>query len=394
MDAIGCYFLHTLELSLWMRNKDGSRCLLKDKEREAFARIYGIWDERQWQHQEVAAHLCLSRERVRQLELKVFRKLSSRRKQSHTPAGRLYTLLTGGTNLSATDTLHMAQHFHDFHAWHLPEWNRARFFRFAELFLSLEGLADASKKILQKVPSKQTNTDSLAHLASKIIWPAETKTFPHNYLQRFAPQRGIQNKQDEDIFIHGEFYSGKLQRNVFYESGLERKFFARLERSEQVQAYCEQPFTLMVDFGGKPCPYTPDVLLQLKDGRCIVVEIKPLANMAITEVQYKFQQLYTYCHTQGWGVLLSDGHKDISYLCHYQSNPAFEQAILRKLDEKRRLTISDIRLLKNIFGGTALQLARCILRHNLSYREFPTLLWRVKGGGVCEALKNRLLWED
>ena len=394
MNAVGCYFLTTLELSLWMRNKDGSRFLLKDKEREAFAKIYGIWDERQWQHQEVAEHLCLSRERIRQLELKAFRKLSFRKRQPHTPAGRLYVLLTGGANLSITGIPHIARQLHDFHATHLPEWDRTRFFRFAELFLDIKGLAKASKRISPKTLSKPTAKDSLEHLTDKIIWPTKTETFPHSFLQTFSPQRGIRNKQEEDAFTHGEFYSKKLQRNVFYESGLEKKFFALLERSGQVHTYCEQPFTLTVNIGGQPCPYTPDVLVQLEDGRCVAVEIKPLTHMAITEVLYKFQQLYTHCCKQGWGVLLSDGHKDLSYLYHYPPNPAFEQALLHKLAEKRRLTIGDIRLLRSTFNGTSLQLVRCILHHNLSYREYPTLLWRVEGGGVCEALKKRLFGED
>lgn len=377
-----------------MRNKDGSRFLLKDKEREAFVRLYGMHDERLWQHQEVAEYLCLSRERVRQLELKVFRKLSYRKKQPHTPAGRLHALLTGGMTPSATDAGPIARHLHDFHASHLPEWDRERFFRFAELFLGMKGLAGALKKANRKASAERPVKDALAGLYDKIDWPAETDVFPHGYLHTFAPHRGLWNKQEEDAFKHGEFYSRKLQRNVFYESGLEKDFFGLLERSRQVCDYCEQPFTLTLDTDGVSFPYTPDVLIQLEDGRCLVVEVKPLIHMPVTEVLHKFGQLHAYCHAHGWGVLLCDGHKDISYLYHYPSNPAFEQALLHRLREKRRLTIGDIRKLKETCGGNALHLARCILHHGLSYREYPTLLWHVEGENVCETLMEQLFGKD
>ena len=92
MDSVGCYFIDQLQLSLWVRTKDGCRFLLKDRERDTFIKLYALWDdEREWQHQEVADTLHLTRERIRQLEMKVFKKLAYRKKQSDTPPGRLYT---------------------------------------------------------------------------------------------------------------------------------------------------------------------------------------------------------------------------------------------------------------------------------------------------------------
>ena len=53
---MGCYFLNQLQLGLWLLTKDGSRFLLKDRERDIFLKLYALLDDRLWLHQEVAEH--------------------------------------------------------------------------------------------------------------------------------------------------------------------------------------------------------------------------------------------------------------------------------------------------------------------------------------------------
>ena len=390
MSPAGCYFLDQLQLSLWMRSKNGSSYLLKDREREVFLKLYALWDSREWQHEEVADDLCLSRERIRQLEMKVFKKLGYRKKQASAPAGRLYALLTGNRPQAGTDKESLALHLHDFHATHLPEWDKARFFRFAEHFLKVNKLADILKKTQKDRQAVRKPKDKLEHIYGQIIWPQTVIYHPEPGLHSFSPQRTIQPEQDNGISVTGEYFSAKLQRMVFYESALEKTFFKAVEQSPNVPAYCEQPFTLSMEFNGKTFSYTPDILLQLKDGRRVVIEIKPLAHMVDTEVQRKFQHLSDYCREQGWGCLLTDGKHDLPYLSLYPSNPAFEQALLQALAANRRLTNGYIRSLQKEHGANSLHLARCILRHDLSYRTYPTLLWSTKGGGICQVLKKQI----
>lgn len=57
---------------------------------------------------------------------------------------------------------------------------------------------------------------------------------------------------------------------------------------------------------------------------------------------------------------------------------------------QRRLPIGCIHALKKEHGANSLHLADCILRHNLSYRAFPTLLWRTKKGGICQVLREKI----
>lgn len=389
MDAVGCYFIDQLQLSLWTRTKDGCRFLLQERERDIFLKLYALWDdEREWQHHEIAAALHLSRERIRQLEMKAIRKLSYRKKQSHTPAGRLSALLTD--NKPQADKASLARHLHNFHETHLPEWSHERFIRFAEYFLGVDKLANALKKAPQASKPLHEPENKLDKLYDKIIWPPEVICQPASCLPAYSPQRGIRPERENGISNPGEYFSRRLQRKVFYESTLEKSFFKALERPSEVHSYCEQPFTLSMEVGGKTHFYTPDLWIHLKDGRCIVVEIKPLDLMVDTEVQRKFQCLYEYCCERGWGVLLTDGRHDLSYLSTYPPNMAFEQALLQELSEKRRLTIGRIHALKKEHGANSLHLAGCILRHNLSYRAFPTLLWQTKRGGICQVLREKI----
>ncbi len=395
MDAIGCYFIGRLQMSLWIRTKDGTRLMLKDKERDIFANLYGLYDGRMWKHQEIADHFNLSRERIRQLEVKVFRKFSCKKKQEDGPVKQMLALLTRKETLPSGGNGQMVHYLHEFHTNHLPEWDEARFFHFVEYLLPMKGLSELWKKNLKSQKSIRNPKDILNYIGDKIIWPPTTVYFPKSYIQSFLPKRGMGNKDGEDgMSLYGTFYSKKLERNVFYESKLEERFFKLLERSTGVYAYCEQPFTLSFEINGKGYRYTPDVLLQLEDGRCLVAEIKPLMDMVIREVQTKFQQLHEYCREQGWGVILCDGYRDVTALCHYPQNQPFDSALLRILSEKRRLMAGDIRSLKEAYGGNSLHLFQCILRYDLSYREFPTLLWHAKGGGICAAIKDRVVWEE
>ncbi|MBL3955828.1 RNA polymerase subunit sigma, partial [Bacteroides thetaiotaomicron] len=78
-----------------------------------------------------------------------------------------------------------------------------------------------------------------------------------------------------------EFYSNKLQRNVFYESMLEKKFYKRLEKSHEVIYYVEQGITITYDRG----KYTPDAIDFLDDVNGTVAVILPLTDKAHQSLQ-------------------------------------------------------------------------------------------------------------
>ena len=203
----------------------------------------------------------------------------------------------------------------------------------------------------------------------------------------FTPIRVYNPEIKKERSHSGEFYSRKMNRNVFYESKLEKHFFKRLEQSDVVRAYCEQPFKVPYEHHGSHY-YVPDVLVCLTDGQCFVTEIKPLLMMVSKEVMTKYQALHDFCNQRGWGTLLSDGVHDIFDLFHFTPNLSLERAILRELSLNRTLMKKDLDRLKETHQGNSIQVAQCILRYKLSYRPVPMLVWKTKEALFCPILQR------
>lgn len=76
--------------------------------------------------------------------------------------------------------------------------------------------------------------------------------------------------------IVGTFPSLKLNRNVPFESTIERDLCYLLDFDRQVVTYQEQPFQISeVDATGQMRHYTPDFLVHHRDGSCALIECKP-----------------------------------------------------------------------------------------------------------------------
>ncbi|SUI40135.1 TnsA endonuclease N terminal [Salmonella enterica subsp. enterica] len=112
-----------------------------------------------------------------------------------------------------------------------------------------------------------------------------------------------------DSDIAGHFYSQKLARTVQYESGLELNIMTRLERSDQVSFYQEQPVAIPYSFKDKLRMYYPDLLVATVDGRCLIVEVKPTDSMALSVNRAKANAGRAWAHSRGWGwLVVSDRH--------------------------------------------------------------------------------------
>ena len=85
MDAIGCYFLNNLVLCLYAQRKNDNVLLLKERERMLFISLYGLDETDTRNHTEMAAELGLCKERIRQLEVKVFKKFYLLQRRKYVP---------------------------------------------------------------------------------------------------------------------------------------------------------------------------------------------------------------------------------------------------------------------------------------------------------------------
>ncbi len=97
--------------------------------------------------------------------------------------------------------------------------------------------------------------------------------------------------------VTGTFASLKNNRNVFYESLLERDFFLTLEFDKTVESYEEQPLQIQYDRYGKKTNYTPDCLVHYNNGDIpCIVEVKFSDEVKEKKVffKYKFEQVEEY----------------------------------------------------------------------------------------------------
>jgi Sigma-70, region 4 len=103
-----------------------------------------------------------------------------------------------------------------------------------------------------------------------------------------------------------EFPSEKLGREVACESGAEYRVLNWLERSPEVSWYQEQPAAVPYSFGGRNRVYYPDVAVWDRQGRVVVVEIKPLFTMYRQDTIVKATAAWNYFAARGIGYLLVD----------------------------------------------------------------------------------------
>lgn len=76
------------------------------------------------------------------------------------------------------------------------------------------------------------------------------------------------------ISCTGYFASRKNNRQMAFESTLERDVFMMLEFDNDVTSYEEQPFTMKYALNGRATKYTPDAMVAYNDGTKKVFEVK------------------------------------------------------------------------------------------------------------------------
>jgi hypothetical protein len=104
----------------------------------------------------------------------------------------------------------------------------------------------------------------------------------------------------------GMFWSKKLDRPVCFESGMELTLLRMCERDADVEWYQEQPLHVGYEFRGVTRPYFPDVLIKWLSGSWVLVEVKPVNDMAMAINRAKWDAARQWCAEQGVDFLVTD----------------------------------------------------------------------------------------
>ncbi|WP_448542550.1 sigma factor-like helix-turn-helix DNA-binding protein [Roseiflexus sp.] len=171
----------------------------------------------------------------------------------------------------------------------------------------------------------------------------------------------------------GEFHSNKMNRLVEYESELEHNFFQLLEQVDEVDFYQEQPFIIPYNYEGRQCLYYPDVLVVLRNGKALVVEIKPIFGMALSANLVKWSALKKFCIDKGLGLLVTDGTYTIQEIQKHEINPCYSKAVLDSL-KTGKLSWSQYKKIKDEYTPSRRDFVALVLKNKLFWRLSPFML--------------------
>ncbi|WP_454231378.1 TnsA endonuclease N-terminal domain-containing protein [Mycolicibacterium fortuitum] len=179
---------------------------------------------------------------------------------------------------------------------------------------------------LESIERKASVADSYAsaHLQrwlSHVEWPADTT----------GPCRPIPDHATRHVDIdeegHGATFFDKLGREAAWDSRFEARLLRILNDSSLVAIFQEQPVRVGYQWKGQPKAYFPDVVAQLRDGRTVLIEAKPLYEVAYAMNQDKFDAARAYAHSQGWGWLVWTDRCSIPDLVSRNVDPVLAQRV-------------------------------------------------------------------
>lgn len=95
-----------------------------------------------------------------------------------------------------------------------------------------------------------------------------------------VPARNVLSRSGS--VLRGKFPSRKNGRMIAYEQLLEADALVLFEMQPSITTYCEQPCTISSE--APLWRYTPDFELRLRDGRSVLIEVKPCAKLDRPEI--------------------------------------------------------------------------------------------------------------
>ncbi|PRX23161.1 TnsA endonuclease-like protein [Orenia metallireducens] len=147
-----------------------------------------------------------------------------------------------------------------------------------------------------------------------------------------------------------------MDREINYDSNLERKFFLMLESNSQVKYYFPQPFQIDYDvkfnYNGlshnNRWNYYPDILVVLQDNSQILIEIKNYFDLTSLRSRIKLELLKTISKNNGYGYLIStNGKYSLDEAISYPIDQHFEKEIIKIITKRGNLPYEDYLKIKN-----------------------------------------------
>lgn len=166
-----------------------------------------------------------------------------------------------------------------------------------------------------------------------------------------------------------------------YESETELHMIQLLSFAPQIAYYQEQPLTVGYEFDGRERTYFPDLLVATTDGRCVLVEVKPVFEMATAVNLAKYRALERLCRERGWG-LLTDGNRTRALLENHEADDRVAELVGPLLDAGEVLGWPHVLAALDGRRPGSLEFAALVLRHGWDWRTRP---FRLRAGRAAPA---------
>lgn len=175
----------------------------------------------------------------------------------------------------------------------------------------------------------------------------------------------------------GFYYSKKMNKEIYYDSGIELLFYELLEKSDRVKYYFDQPFKINYTYNGRERDYYPDTLVVLKNKKMFVVEIKPITEMGLFKNRLKWREMKSFCNETGIGYIITDLKKSLIEIKKEPIDARFENDMLILL-KKTDVDYVKYQYLASKYKIKYSALTTLIYKHDLIFEERPFLLRKIE----------------
>jgi hypothetical protein len=218
-------------------------------------------------------------------------------------------------------------------------------------------------------------------IVGQVIWPSETGQLRD--LSAFTLRRSLPEWAPAKT---GVFYSEKLGRLVQFDSTLELLILRQLDTDARVVNFQEQPITIPHVLDGQARDYTPDVVVQLDDGRAFVIEAKPQEQLGLFDQVMKWASLARYCSRHGLGFWIGSPERSLMEHRGIQPDPESHDLIASEL-KRGQISGGDYQALERLLGKE--QLGIVATADLLDWRTDPGHVKRAEGADRDE---TRRFW--
>ncbi|NBE54721.1 TnsA endonuclease N-terminal domain-containing protein [Streptomyces boluensis] len=353
-----------------------------ERDQEVLSRRLGLDDQPAQTLEKAAEALGVSRERVRQLQTRAIQRLAV----TDTPAARklrqVLAELSCVTRVPAEAQPSAAERLLDLSDVLLPS------VALRQAVPLLARIAGADKVRADNLAAEASTVRVLRHetarreaarqgraeraarrwaaLAGEVNWSGEPEPAPPR-----AELGVLREDENADRGRFGVWHCPKLDRDVSYESETELSVIQLLSFAPQIAYYQEQPFAISYEYAGRLRTYYPDLLAATEDGRCVLIEVKPVFEMAMAVNVAKYRAAVEFCRNRGWGFVATDGYRTRRVIEDRTVDPRLEARLTAALEAQGELTWPQVRAAVDALPLDALGLCSLILKHGWRWQSRP-----------------------